>query len=333
MREGIRWHLIESTANRHDFSSVLPMMRAARDTGMKVIWDLFHFGYPDDITNLFSPEFVRRFANLAYAFTRLLVANSDEIPYIAPINEISFFSWAGGEVGRFAPFVRGRGNDLKQQLVRATVEAIEAIRAVHPRARIFHIDPLCNIVNYPSVLEGDTVAENYRRAQYHAWDMIRGSLQPELGGKEEYLDVIGLNYYPTNQWIYPGGESLIIKNSHPLYTPPSRMLYEVYQRYKRPLFISETGTEDEARAGWLRYICQEVRTAVRMGVPVEGICLYPIVNHPGWEDDRHCCNGLWDYPDEKGERQIYEPLALELYRQRLQFEGDTFNKNQSDSVV
>jgi hypothetical protein len=55
------------------------------------------------------------------------------------------------------------------------------------------------------------------------------------------------------------------------------------------------------------------------GARVEGICLYPIVNHPGWEDDRHCHNALWDYANEKGEREIYVPLAEELHRQQLDF--------------
>ena len=53
---------------------------------------------------------------------------------------------------------------------------------------------------------------------------------------------------------------------------------------------------------------------------VNGICLYPIVNHPGWEDDRHCHNGLWDYPNDSGEREIYLPLAEELSKQRSEFE-------------
>ena len=36
------------------------------------------------------------------------------------------------------------------------------------------------------------------------------------------------------------------------------------------------------------------------------------VNHPGWDDDRHCYNGRWDYADANGRREIYEPLAREL---------------------
>src|SRR5436853_479875 len=38
-REGVRWHLVEATPGHYDFSSVLPVVRAARATGTQVIWD------------------------------------------------------------------------------------------------------------------------------------------------------------------------------------------------------------------------------------------------------------------------------------------------------
>ena len=49
---------------------------------------------------------------------------------------------------------------------------------------------------------------------------------------------------------------------------------------------------------------------------LEGVCLYPILKHPGWEDERHCHNGMWDYPGEDGSRELYLPLAAELQAQR-----------------
>jgi hypothetical protein len=85
------------------------------------------------------------------------------------------------------------------------------------------------------------------------------------------------------------------------------------------MFIAETGTEGQRRAGWLRYVCAEARAAMDSGIPLMGICLYPIVNHPGWINQRHCHNGLWDYPDQQGHRPIYQPLADELQRQRRFF--------------
>jgi hypothetical protein len=83
--------------------------------------------------------------------------------------------------------------------------------------------------------------------------------------------------------------------------------------------VAETGTEADGRVPWLAYIGEEVRAAMQAGVPVEGICLYPIVNHPGWDDDRHCENGLFDADPTTGERAIYQPLAQEIRRQHALF--------------
>ena len=317
IREGIRWHLIEQTQNQYDFTSVLPMLRTARDAGLEVVWDLCHYGWPDDV-DIFSPEFVRRFASLSLAFTKVLAEETDTVPFICPINEISFFSWVSGEEGSFYPFAKGRGYELKRQLVTASIESIEAIWSVMPDTRIIHIEPAINVISHPRQPANAAAAENYRLSQYEAWDMLRGHSMPELGGNEKYLDIIGVNYYPHNQWIYP--DRTMIPVSHSLYRPLRSILCEVYQRYRRPLFIAETGIEDDLRASWLRYVCNETRAVRKDDVPVEGICLYPIVNHPGWADDRHCHNGLWDYSDENGVREIYQPLACELRRQQSRFE-------------
>lgn len=317
VREGIRWHLIEQKANQYDFSSVLPILRASRDTGTEVIWDLCHYGWPDDL-DIFSPHFVRRFALFTRAFSRLLSDETGTVPFICPINEISFFSWASGEVGLFYPFALDRGHELKRQLVRASIESIEAIWSVSPHTRIIHIDPAVNVITDPTKPENAGAAEKYRLAQYEGWDMLSGRLMPELGGNEKYLDLIGINYYAHNQWFYP--DRTMIPRTHPLYRPLREILAEVYERYRRPFFIAETGIEDDDRADWLRYVCTETRAALKQDVPIEGICLYPIVNHPGWADDRHCHNGLLDYADENGERQIYQPLATELRRQQILFE-------------
>ena len=316
VREGIRWHLIEPTPGDYDFSTVLPIVRAANQMGVQVIWDLFHYGWPDDI-DIFSPEFVRRFERLARAFMQMLTYETDSVPFITPVNEISFVSWAGGDKAIINPFAKGRGDELKVQLVRAAIAATEAVWDVNPQTRICQIDPVINIIADPTKLSDRIIAENYRLSQYQAWDAIAGRQHPELGGQEKYLDIIGVNYYDRNQWIH-NEEPMEIDD--PLYTPFRYMLQEVYERYQRPIFIAETGTEDEFRPTWFNYVCSEVMAAIQMGIPIEGVCLYPIVNHPGWEDDRHCHNGLWDYPDAVGNREIYEPLAHQLQYQRQQIE-------------
>jgi len=316
VREGIRWHLIERSPGQYDFSSVLPFIEAAREMNMQVIWDICHFGYPDDI-DIFRPQFIQRLKGLAAAFARLLKQETDSIPFLCPVNEISFFAWAGGDEGCINPFVNNRSFELKCQLVRAAIEAMDAIWDILPEARMIHTDPVIHIIADPARPEQHAIARGYSLAQYQSWDMLSGKMWTILGGEPQYLDILGVNFYPNNEWVYKGKP---IWRNDPAYKPFRQILSEVYERYGRPMLIAETGAENMVRSGWLRYVSEEVQAAMDAGIPIEGICLYPIVNHPGWADDRHCHNGLWDYPDEAGEREIFAPLARELQEQRPLFE-------------
>jgi hypothetical protein len=319
-REGLRWHLIERSPGHYDFSSALPQVRAARDLDIQVIWDLCHYGWPDDL-DVFSTAFVRRFANLARAFARLLKDESGAPLFLSPINEISFLAWAGGDMGDINPCCTGRGDVLKAQLVLAAIAATEAVWDIDRTARICHVDPTFHVIPDPSRPWDDPAARAFDDAQFQAWDMLAGRSRPELGGRPAYLDIVGVNYYPWNQWVYVGPlePGPTVKRGDPAYRPFRELLARVYERYGRPVFVAETGTEGDRRSDWLRYVGEEARAALRAGIPVEGVCLYPIVNFPGWDDDRHCQNGLWDYADGQGDRAVYEPLAHELRRQQALF--------------
>jgi beta-glucosidase/6-phospho-beta-glucosidase/beta-galactosidase len=316
VRDGVRWHLIETTPGHYDWSSFLPMLRASREAGVQVIWDLCHYGWPDDI-DIWRPEFVDRFARFAAAVARVVQDEGGDIPFYAPVNEISYWAWAGGDTGGFNPMARGRGMELKVQLVRAAIDAIEAIREVEPRARFVQIDPVINVVPKSDRASDRNGAESYRQAQYQAWDMLVGKIWPGLGGKPDYLDTIGVNYYSDNQWFLGGAT---IERVHPLYRPFRELLAETHRRYGKPVLVAETGAEGDPRVPWFRYVCDEVFEALKAGVPVEGICLYPVVDYPGWQDERHCATGLLCHPDEQGRRPVYAPLADELARQRPRFE-------------
>jgi beta-glucosidase/6-phospho-beta-glucosidase/beta-galactosidase len=316
VRDGVRWHLIEATRGRYDFSSFLPMLRAARDTGTQVIWDLMHYGWPAHL-DIWKPEFVDCFASFASAVAKLVKDETDTVPFYTPINEISFWAWGGGDVEYLNPFAKGRGAELKRILVRAALAATDAIRAVGP-ARLVAAEPLIYI--FPkSESEGDVAeARAYNEVQFEAIDLLSGRLEPELGGRPEYLDIIGVNYYYNNQWV-DHGRTVYLGDG--MYRPLHELLKWVYERYeRRPLFIAETGTEASGRAPWLHYIGDEVAQALEHGVHVEGICLYPILNHPGWVDDRYCPNGLFCGMETGGRRSVYRPLAAELLRQQKLFE-------------
>jgi beta-glucosidase/6-phospho-beta-glucosidase/beta-galactosidase len=315
VRDGIRWHLVARNPKVYDWSSWLPMLRAAQAADVQVIWDLCHYGWPEHL-DIWSASFVAHCAQYARAAAQLVKDETGAVPCFCPINEISFWAWAGGEVGNINPFAVGRGEELKRQLVRAYLACVDAIRSIDRRARFMISEPLIHVVGKTAEPGERAAAQAYRLAQFQAHDMISGHLEPGLGGRPEYLDIVGANFYPDNQWYLQGST---IPLGHHAYRPLREMLAEVAERYGRPLLISETGSEGAARPYWLHHVCAEAMQAMHAGVALEGICLYPILDYPGWDNDRLCHAGLLSMPGILGRRAPHAPLVEELRRQQALF--------------
>lgn len=294
VRDGVRWHLIDR-GGRYDFSSLIPMADAAQRQGMQVLWNLCHYGWPEGI-DIFSAQWVERYVKYVRAVARFFADRSDDVPFYCPMNEISFFTWSIATKGVMYPYAVGRAMELKRQLVRATLAGIEAIWEVDRRARIVYAEPLINVVTPLEFPELWSVAEGERESQFEAWDMLCGRCHEDLGGDLKYLDVMGLNFYASNQWDALGG--FVLWHVRPLderWMPLHLLLQEVYERYRRPLFLAETSHVGVGRGEWIREIADEVARARENGVPLEGICLYPIIDRPDWDDcDRYHNSGLWD---------------------------------------
>lgn len=318
VRDGLRWHLIETTPGRYDWSSFLPMLRAARETGTQVIWDLAHWGWPDDL-DIWSPAFIDRFARFARAAAYVVREETGEVPFFTPVNEISFWAWAGGDLGLINPLTRQRGNELKAILVQAAIAAIEAVRDIEPLTRIVYAEPVIHVIPRSDQWQDRHAARQYTLSQFEALDFISGRSRPELGGRPDYVDIVGVNYYLHNQWF---DGDLPVAVDHPQYRPLRHLLADIHRRYDRPVFVAETGIEGDLRPAWLRIIAHEVTAARSQGVPVEGLCLYPIFDYPGWDDERHCPTGLFGYAEPDGGRPLYEPLADELALLRGDDAGD-----------
>lgn len=314
IRDGLRWHMIETADGVYDWSSFLPMFKASLETGTQVIWDLCHWGVPAGL-DVFSPDFIRRFEAFARAAAKVVRALTEAVPYFCPINEMSFWAWVGGDEAHFAPHASGRGPELKRQLATASIAAIRAIREVDARARFVQPEPIINIASLTKDRKKDRDdARRHTASQFEAWDLMRGDGDDlNVGGSPEMLDIVGVNFYWNNQWVHKREKTPV---GHPQHVPLHRMLLNLWERYRRPILITETGAEAGAAVGWLGYICAEVRQAMREGVDIQGICLYPVMDYPGWDDDRHCACGLIAVAGGWAGRTIREDLRAELTLQQ-----------------
>jgi beta-glucosidase/6-phospho-beta-glucosidase/beta-galactosidase len=316
IRTGVNWHTIEVHPYIYDFAPLRQYLKAVKTYDIQTIWDFCHYGYPNDL-NIFSNEFIKRYLSFARAVAQIIAQETRRPFFICPINEISFWAWAGGDGGYLNPFVTDRSFELKQQLVRATLEAIAAIRETGVDVRFTAIDPIISILPSSDDPTDVATAQGHHNAQYQTWDMLCGNLCPELGGTPDTLDIIGVNYYSNNQWVYEGPN---VNADHKGYRLFSSLARDVYERYRRPMFIAETGIEGDQRPLWLRDMVMETLLLLNEGVPIHGLCLYPILDYPGWDDDRHCPSGLWGNANNHGERPIYQPLADELRIQQERME-------------
>jgi len=314
LRDGLRWHLIEKSPGKYDWSSWLPALEAAERTGVQVIWDLFHYGSPDHVDQA-ADDFPQRFTEFAVAALEFQQSISKRPALVCPLNEINFMSWAV-EVDYFPRAGPKEVGWFKRQLVRTAISAAQAIRNRWPKATLVWAEPLVHIAPHSHRRAKVRAAEQSRQGQFEAYDWITGRAEPELGGDQSLVDLIGLNFYPHNQWFYDGPT---IPMGHHEYRPLADMLLEVADRYGKPVFLSETGAEGSGKPSWLHYVCNEVRDAMDRGAVIEGICWYPITAYPGWDNSRHAEAGLLSTVISDGSRHVDERLFEELQAQRAQF--------------
>ena len=301
VREGIRWSFVEKQPHQYDFTEVKNRIAAAQKAGIQQLWDICHFGYPDNLMPS-HPQFADRFASVCKAFTELYISCSKDPLIITPINEISFMSWLSGDVRGTVPFAINSGGDIKYFLCKAAIKGIEAIRSIESNARIMIVEPLIRI--HPRLNQSKKEITQINDGQFQAMEIITGRMYPELGGKPEYMDIAGFNYYYNNQWEHCGPTLGWRKTERR--TCFSELLKDAWVRFQKPVVLTETGHFGEDRIKWIEQITDDCITAMEKGVDLLGICIYPVLDRPDWDyPEKYIPCGIWGY-DLQRERFVDE---------------------------
>ena len=331
VRESLGWRLCEPAPGVFDFERPLCMARAARRHGLQILWTLMHYGTPADLS-LHDDRLIDRLAAFAAAAARVLGAESDAVPVYTPVNEINFLAWAaahtpliGGHkgdpatAGGHGESSRFSGYAIKRRLVRATLAAMAAVRHVDARARFMQVEPLVHVVAPRERPDLAGMAAEVASYQWQTWDLLAGHAEPELGGGPAMLDLLGVNHYHNGQWEVGTERRLHWHTRDPRRRSFDALLADAWQRYGRPLVVSETSHVGAGRALWLSDMASQVARARRARVPVWGVCLYPLVDRPDWNGPpRWHHSGLWDVAVQAQQagpampRVLHQPYAQSL---------------------
>ncbi len=329
VRESLGWRLTE-TSTGFDFSRMRALTSAAQQHDIQILWTLHHYGLPAGVTYL-DDRFIDRFVRYAAAAARQLRQLSADAPVYTLVNELNFVAWAVAQTKLLFPY-RGDADDLiggyriKRRLVRATLLAMDAILAIDPRASFLHVEPIVHVVAPAGAPERTREAAELRAYQWQSWDMLAGRLEPELGGHEEALGVLGINHYHSSQWEVGTERRLHWHERDPRRVPLSALLAEVHERYGRPVMVAETGHFGRGRGVWLDEMAAETFRARQRGVSVEGFCIYPVLDRSDWENVDHWhTSGIWDLPPDaagrREQRRLCFPYARSLRRWQRRFEA------------
>ena len=332
VRESIGWRLAQPLADqRPDMRRAVAIAQSAHRHQLQVVWTLMHYGVPAGLS-LHDDALIDAFAHFAGQVARALAPLSPRPPVYTPINEISFLAWVASKPDWLAApnntpqlgheHARNRGYAVKRRLVRAALAAMAAIRDADPRARFLHVEPVVHVVPRAGDVDGAQRAAAVASWQWQALDLLSGRAEPELGGGLEWLDRVGVNQYHNSQWELDSEARLDWADRDPRRQPLAALLHAAWARYGQPLVLAETSHIGVGRADWLHDMLSQVRQARADGVPVEGVCVYPLVDRPDWNESAHWHrSGVWHVQPGNLRRCPDEPTVAALRQWQMVLPG------------
>jgi dTDP-4-dehydrorhamnose reductase len=286
--------------------------------GIAPIVGLVHHGSGPAGTDLADPGFVEGLAAYAEAVARRYPWVQDFTPVNEPLTTARF----GALYGHWYPHARNTSACMRALVlqIRATVAAMQRIRAVTPGARLVQTEDIGRVSSTPALAYQQRY-ENQRR--WLSLDLLAGRVDAHHGLRrhlEEHgvaaaeldalverpcpADIIGINYYLTSDRHlderldrYPashhGGNGWqryadveAVRVGEVGIAGHRTILEETWQRYATPLAITEVhvGCTREEQLRWVHEAWDAAVDAHRCGIDVRAVTLWSVFGAVDW----HC---------------------------------------------
>jgi dTDP-4-dehydrorhamnose reductase len=323
----VRFPVLWERVERDGWSWADERLGRLQELGIRPIVGLVHHGSGPPRTNLLDPDFARGLADFAATVAR-------RYPWVdrwTPVNEPNTTARFSCLYGLWYPHERdGRayGHAIVSQC-RATVLAMDAVRAVNPAAQLVQTDDLMK-AHGTALLRYQVEHENERR--WLAYDLLTGTLTPEhllwrwfdeLDFPVEELDwfrdhpcppdILGFNHYLSGErfldhridryeaevvggnYVHRYADVVAGRVLGAGHDGPEALLREAWERYKLPLAVTEchNGSTREEQLRWLDQVWRAAQTLRGDGIDIRAVTVWSLLGAHGW--NKLLCAGLDHY--------------------------------------
>ncbi|HYE32702.1 MAG TPA: family 1 glycosylhydrolase [Methylomirabilota bacterium] len=311
-----------------------PRLTRLRERGVNPILGLVHHGSGPAHTNLLDPGFVTGLGEYAEQVAR-------QFPWVThytPVNEPLTTARFSCLYGHWYPHKTDDASFARSLLIQcqATRLAMKRIRSVNPAAQLVQTEDMGRTYSTPT-LAYQAEFENHRK--WLSLDLLSGKVVPghplwerllEWRLTEDELlefandpcppDIYGVNYYITSERFiderldrYPprthGGNGKhayadvsVVRASTDGISGPGGILEEVWERYRRPLAVTEAhiGCTREEQLRWILEFHNDAQHLRSQGMDLRAITVWSMLGAFDW------CSLL------TRDENIYEPGAFDV---------------------
>lgn len=317
LRYPVIWERSERSPTELDFTWADERLARLHGLGIEPVVGLVHHGSGPRHTSLVASCFSTKLASYAEQVAR-------RYPWVnmfTPINEPLTTARFSGLYGHWYPHGRDDRTFVAALLeqCRGIALSMEVIRRANPYARLVQTEDMgytrsteslryqADFENERRWLSLDLLSGRVSRGHSMYDYLLRSGATPkQLGFFLDHPcppDIVGINYYVTSERFLDGRchlytESQIGGNGRHRYADveairvceeglrgPARILNEAYQRYHRPVVMTEAhiGCSVAQQASWLSYAWHSALEAREQGAEVHAVTAWALLGAHGWD--------------------------------------------------
>ena len=341
VRYGLPYYRTHLGPGRYDWSFPDEVLPAMWDAGLIPIADLCHFGVPDWVGGFQNTDWPVHFAEYCAAFAK----RYPWIKYYTPVNEMLVCARFSGKEGGWneqqrsdRAMVRAHAN-----MCRATLLGIPEILKHRPDAVFIqsevaeaHVElapggtPVAEFANELRFITFDHLYGRPPRSDVIWFLLDNGQTRDEvvwfMEQGQRYADhcVLGMDYYGNNEKVVTETGEIETQGQMLGWHAIAR---DYYDRYHRPLMMTETNAVDDGHGAaerWFKQTWSQAHHLRTHGVPVIGYTWFSLTDQVDWDiqlvriENRVTANGLCTLDRKlRPVGELFKRLAHENARSQL----------------